>query len=484
MTLTPARPVSMTFGEPDQGDRGVRGKLWGARPVGLHDLVWASTGVRVVRNGTPAPEQSGPVLYLLLPADTLVWFDIAKVLKRLHWDSPDLVRLRLTMTDDSSYRERVVSNGGDLLKEIRREYRARALRTARAWVTPDHRIAEIWRTAPSEAEGLRKLRAVYRSKSGSPIAMEGEIFNGRDPEGVDRWLARTLPRWSRQRAVLPSVYRFSDGVWAHESAEIDENARVIGNAWIGAGARIGPGEVLVGPAVVPDREDPGAPPPIHWSLVKAPHWRLPDLAKAGRARRFGKRAFDIAFSAVVLAATLPFYPLFMLAIFIEDGRPFFFAHRRQTLGGKSFPCLKFRTMRRDADELKAKLMAENVCDGPQFFIQNDPRVLKVGKVMRKLQIDELPQFLNVLAGHMSVVGPRPSPDSENQFCPAWREARLSVRPGITGLWQVRRTREPLTDFQEWIRYDLEYVQHQSWGRDLWIIWQTVWQILAKILKKD
>lgn len=77
---------------------------------------------------------------------------------------------------------------------------------------------------------------------------------------------------------------------------------------------------------------------------------------------------------------------------------------------------------------------------------------------------------------MSVVGPRPSPDSENQFCPAWREARLSVRPGITGLWQVRRQREPETDFQEWIRYDLEYVQHYSFWRDIEIIWATLGRV--------
>ncbi|MFG0257714.1 MAG: sugar transferase, partial [Phycisphaerales bacterium JB043] len=87
-------------------------------------------------------------------------------------------------------------------------------------------------------------------------------------------------------------------------------------------------------------------------------------------------------------------------------------------------------------------------------------------------------FWNVLLGHMSVVGPRPSPDKENQYCPAWREARLSVRPGVTGLWQVRRTREPETDFQEWIQYDLEYVQHQSWKLDLWIIIQTVRHIIG------
>ncbi len=200
--------------------------------------------------------------------------------------------------------------------------------------------------------------------------------------------------------------------------------------------------------------------------------RLPTL-RGRRLRRGAKRLFDITFSAGVLAATAPIYPIVIAAIAIEDGWPPFFAHRRQTLAGREFPCLKFRTMRKDAERIKAQLQGRNQADGPQFFIRNDPRLLRVGWLLRRFQIDELPQFINVLLGHMSVVGPRPSPDNENQFCPAWREARLSVRPGVTGLWQIRRTRAPETDFQEWIRYDLEYVQHESWMMDLWIIAQTV-----------
>jgi len=85
----------------------------------------------------------------------------------------------------------------------------------------------------------------------------------------------------------------------------------------------------------------------------------------------------------------------------------------------------------------------------------------------------------VLVGDMSIVGPRPSPFHENQYCPPWREARLSVRPGITGLWQIRRTRAEGADFQEWIKYDIEYVERQTFLLDLWIIWRTVLLILRK-----
>ena len=162
-----------------------------------------------------------------------------------------------------------------------------------------------------------------------------------------------------------------------------------------------------------------------------------------------------------------------MAIAIEDGLPIFFVHRRETLEGREFPCLKFRSMRRDAERMKAGLRCRNRADGPQFFVDRDPRLTRVGRLLRRFRVDEWPQFFNVLAGHMSLVGPRPSPFAENQFCPAWRQARLSVRPGITGLWQVSRTRAAGADFQEWIRYDVEYVERASLWLDLRILARTL-----------
>lgn len=196
-------------------------------------------------------------------------------------------------------------------------------------------------------------------------------------------------------------------------------------------------------------------------------------------RALAKRLFDIAFSVMALVLTAPLFPLALLAIWLEDGRPFFFIHKRQSRGGREFGCIKFRVMRRDAEELKESLQHANQSDGPQFYLPEDPRLLKVGRVLRRWNIDELPQLFNVLRGDMSIVGPRPSPDSENQYCPTWREARLSVRPGITGLWQVCRTRQPQIDFQEWVRYDLEYIRRKSWWFDLWIIIRTPLAILGR-----
>jgi lipopolysaccharide/colanic/teichoic acid biosynthesis glycosyltransferase len=112
-------------------------------------------------------------------------------------------------------------------------------------------------------------------------------------------------------------------------------------------------------------------------------------------------------------------------------------------------------------------------------IKDDPRVTRVGKWLRKLQLDEFPQFWNVLIGDMSIVGPRPSPENENQFCPAWREIRLSVRPGITGNWQVKRTRAEGKDFQEWIQYDIEYVERMGPLFDAWLCVMTVVNILRR-----
>ena len=134
-------------------------------------------------------------------------------------------------------------------------------------------------------------------------------------------------------------------------------------------------------------------------------------------------------------------------------------------------------MRRDAESMVASLSQMNKADGPQVFIEDDPRVTRIGRLLRKFQLDELPQFWNVLTGDMSVVGPRPSPDRENQYSPAWREIRLSVRPGITGLWQVERTRRPGEDFQEWIKYDIRYVRNATFLLDMKIILKTAVNII-------
>jgi len=136
-----------------------------------------------------------------------------------------------------------------------------------------------------------------------------------------------------------------------------------------------------------------------------------------------------------------------------------------------------------ADKIQDKLRFVSQVDGPQFKMADDPRISAVGRFLRETYLDEIPQFINVLLGQMSVVGPRPSPESENMLCPFWRDARLSVRPGITGLWQIYRTRQLMKDFQEWIYYDTKYVRNLSLSMDLWICWQTTKKLVDNFIKQ-
>ena len=194
-----------------------------------------------------------------------------------------------------------------------------------------------------------------------------------------------------------------------------------------------------------------------------------------------KRIADVVAAAIVLVLFTPVVPVIALVIKLTSPGPVFFKDNRQGLYGKMFNCLKFRTMIIGADEIQNKLRVINKVDGPQFKLPDDPRISVVGRFLRDTYIDEIPQFFNVLLGQMSVVGPRPSPESENTSCPTWRDARLSVKPGITGLWQICRTRQPMKDFQEWIHYDIKYVKNLSLKTDLWICWQTAKKIVKNFI---
>jgi lipopolysaccharide/colanic/teichoic acid biosynthesis glycosyltransferase len=186
-----------------------------------------------------------------------------------------------------------------------------------------------------------------------------------------------------------------------------------------------------------------------------------------------KRAFDFVVAAVSLAVLLPLLALIAAAVWIESRGPVFYGDRREGLAGRVFGCWKFRTMFTGAHLAQRHLQALDQTDGPHFKLDRDPRVTRVGALLRTLNLDELPQLYNVLVGDMSLVGPRPSPFRENQICVPWREARLSVRPGITGFWQVCRHDRALGDFHQWIEYDLLYVQHLSFWLDLKILAATV-----------
>ncbi|MFN7981769.1 MAG: sugar transferase [Vicinamibacterales bacterium] len=155
----------------------------------------------------------------------------------------------------------------------------------------------------------------------------------------------------------------------------------------------------------------------------------------------------------------------------SKGSPLY-GSEREGKDGRAFTCWKFRTMVTNAHAIQHQL-TEAALDGPHFKMERDPRVTRLGRWLRKTNIDELPQLYNVLTGTMSLIGPRPSPFRENQICVPWRDARLSVRPGMTGLWQVCRQDREAGDFHQWIEYDLLYVRHISLWLDVKIMLATI-----------
>lgn len=187
-----------------------------------------------------------------------------------------------------------------------------------------------------------------------------------------------------------------------------------------------------------------------------------------------KRVFDTVLAVIALVVFSPLFGLIAILIKRDSPGPVFFRHRRESIDGRAFSCVKFRTMVADAHRQQLGLYDKNEMDGPQFKLSDDPRVTRVGQWLRRANLDELPQLLNVVAGDMSLVGPRPSPFRENQICVPWRRGRLSVLPGITGLWQLCRTRRAEGDFHQWIFYDLAYVRNLSFWLDLKILFYTVW----------
>ena len=460
-----------------------RPTIWGLTPTQIHDRFWASRGVQVVRPGEASEIVESAELFLLVDATSLVIFRLRDLVEMLSWLRPRLVTVRLRDEGHHGYKEVVCSTEDGRLVQLDRIYEGLDSRLARVGLTPDGEVARLWQTSSSSAEGWSRLRHAVPRDARQARGMPGRVFNGASEEEQMRLIECLVDRWGRPDSTVPRTERGPQGVWLDRESTVASKARVVGSVWVGAGRRVLADDLVVGPAILWD--DPGFEPiteSVPWQdlePVAIPGGLVFEPTAQPALRRAGKRAFDILFASFALLLTVPLYPFIALAIMLEDGWPVFFAHRRETLGGKEFPCLKFRSMRRDAEEIKKRMMEENVADGPQFFVENDPRSTRIGRILRKTQLDELPQFFNVLMGHMSVVGPRPSPRSENQYCPAWREARLSVRPGVTGLWQIRRTRAEGLDFQEWIRYDLQYVEKMSWKLDFWVIWKTLGVVLRK-----
>ena len=190
-----------------------------------------------------------------------------------------------------------------------------------------------------------------------------------------------------------------------------------------------------------------------------------------------KRALDIVGASLAIVALSPLLVLIAVAVWLEDPRaPVFFRQRRCGRGGESFRLLKFRTMVRNADELKEQLRSQSIVPWPDFRLINDPRVSRVGRTLRKTSLDELPQFFNVLVGQMTLVGPRPTSFAASTY-ELWQTARLDFRPGLTGPWQVwGRTS---MDFEERSRLEIRFFRRRSLLAEVWILLATVGVVIRR-----
>jgi exopolysaccharide biosynthesis polyprenyl glycosylphosphotransferase len=189
-----------------------------------------------------------------------------------------------------------------------------------------------------------------------------------------------------------------------------------------------------------------------------------------------KRIIDVAVAGAALVVLSPLLGLIALWVALRDGRPILFRQVRIGEHGRPFEVVKFRTMVNDAEERLADLEARNEIRGHAFKVTNDPRITRTGRRLRALSLDELPQLWNVLRGEMSLVGPRPPLPREVDEYDIWHRRRLSMKPGITGLWQVAARHEP--EFDRWVRMDLDYIDRWSLWMDLKIIVRTIPAILA------
>ncbi|UCE59451.1 MAG: sugar transferase [Phycisphaerales bacterium] len=330
--------------------------------------------------------------------------------------------------------------------------------------------------------------------------------------------------------------QIAEDVWAGPGAEVAPNADIVGPVILGPNSRVGSGARIVGPTTIGEGVRIGRNAVVRESILW-PQSRVSDeaqvvgslvgqgceipgdrhfdnvvvvdstehaqelsflsrLTDVGHGTLFCqcgkitpttrrsvrnsvfaglKRTLDVVGAFIAIVLTAPLFLIVALAIKLDSGGSVFFRQRRCGYRGRTFSMYKFRTMRPDAEQQQEELAKRKDVDGPTFKIFGDPRVTRVGRLLRRSSLDELPQLINVLKGDMSLVGPRPLVRGEMRCAPSWRDIRLQVKPGITGLWQV--SARGTTSFEYWVRYDTNYVKHQSMLLDLKILLLTLVVVL-------
>ncbi len=191
---------------------------------------------------------------------------------------------------------------------------------------------------------------------------------------------------------------------------------------------------------------------------------------------FIKRIMDITLGLFLLILLFPLIVLISILIKLDSKGPILFKQKRYGLNGRVFTLYKFRTMFEDAEKRKEEVLHLNIMDGPVFKAPNDPRLTRIGKFLRKFSLDELPQLYNVLKGEMSLVGPRPLVLEEVQKFQRWQKRRLSMKPGLTCLWQISGRSK--LDFETWMKMDLEYIDNWSLKKDIIILLKTIPAVLT------
>ena len=255
--------------------------------------------------------------------------------------------------------------------------------------------------------------------------------------------------------------------------------------FLGEGVVVAPGRNLTGAIMV---RDPVCDLAAGRHLLRdttaecEPLWHPPDtLGRAGRVYLAFKRAVDIVLSIFALVVAFPILLIAAVAIKLDSPGPVIFRQRRCGKDGKEFTMYKLRSMRADAEEYKLRVQYLNDVDGPMFKILRDPRVTRVGRILRACNLDEVPQFYNVLRGEMTLVGPRPLSWDEMALNPQWRDTRLTVKPGVTGLWQVKSHNK--SSFAEWIQYDTVYVEGRNTWLDIKILFETLVGSVAGLFRR-
>jgi lipopolysaccharide/colanic/teichoic acid biosynthesis glycosyltransferase len=358
-----------------------------------------------------------------------------------------------------------------------------------ATLVPVSALLQLDHSAAVTSLDRLRARLVEQGTPAADVTEPSPVVDVHEEEGALAFVQQRVRDFAPSGEVS-GAQRLRGPVVIEPGADVAPDALVIGPALIAQGARVEAGARVAQCVLLPGSVVRAGESVRHRvvagdaALAQSVVQRRHSPSRAVTSERVAISAHNVPYlrlrslveSVAALALLIVLSPLYLaiaVVVKLTSHGDVFYGDPREGLNGRPFKCWKFRTMRPDAHSMQRELAAEQFADGPHFKIKTDPRMTPIGRWLRALNLDELPQLFNVLLREMSFVGPRPSPFKENQICAPWRKARLAVRPGITGLWQVCRHDRASGDFHQWIEYDLLYVEHVSFSVDLRILAATI-----------